>query len=206
MNRRRFLLAALIVVTVISFIFPSLGEEAGFSFRNGISFGMSQQEIIGIEEANGEIPEDEWDTIAVNSWLHLHSNFPVQVGDFRTEIAYMLADDRMEMAYYEFPGYSGQGDPFTGLSAGLTEKYGEGHPVDPEEIEDFVSCFNPDYREQGNVIVTAFGWKKEHVTIYLFQYLYAPESSGKSTMLVYASPEFDYTQVNKPVPVNTTGL
>ncbi len=196
-------LAFLILVLVTAaFLVPSTAEEPGaessFSFRSGVIFGMSKEQLVRTESENGEVGEQEWEYAEMDNLQGLISSKPVRVSDYETPVVYILFEDRMQLAGYDFT--EGTEIMFDEIRAALDAVYGEGKSIAAGDVCSFMNSVVPDSYSESDVL-SPFAWETDNVTIYLYCF-----GGTDHFMILYTNPFFDYARSSEPAAVNTTGL
>ncbi len=200
MKRTKLLFLLALVCAVILAAAPALASgTAPFSFRNGICFGMSEQEIIQTEAANGEVDQDAWESSDMSfqspGLSLLASKTTVKVSTYDAVVGYFLVSDQMQGAAYDFA--AGSSAMYQDLSAALTAVYGAPQTVDFDVVAQALHRLVPSVNNNApaGAAPDVPAWQLDNVTIYLFYY------DTDMLGILYLNPDFSGSQ-----PVNTTGI
>lgn len=136
----RKILATLFVLLLAC---SAVAEEAsGFTFRNGIAWGMSQQEVLEAEGNPKYETEDDDDTRMIEIE-------DVEFGGVKCDVEYAFIDDMLFMATVEYDADE-VSQSFDDVKAKLVERYGE-----PGEFNDEIrSELGDDALEELDTIVS----------------------------------------------------
>ena len=172
-----------VVMFILSLFLPAFAEETeSFSFRNGIMFGMNKDQIIAIEEEKNEIPSESWKTNEFENWLGLTPESRVPVGRYNAVLTYMLTDEQMEVAAYDFYTYNDA--VFEETFNYLSELYGSSTETSSADIVKLLDCFAPGFTESD--IAHGLSWKVSNGDILLFYY------NPSSFLIIFTNSEWDY--------------
>lgn len=170
-------------------------EKKLFSFRNGITFGMSEVEVIQAE--GGESDMDKWERMKLNSTSHLIGpTARVKVGDYKADVIYYMTENQMEMAVYSFTDNSDK-SVYRNINRGLISLYGPCKPVSSAEVAAFMDYISPGSCAEEDVS-SAVKWEHDHVVIYQFGY----QENGFEVL--YTDPDWDYA--TGTILLSTEGL
>ena len=183
MKKLLFCVLAMILMLSCS----ALSEGAPFTFRNGVQFGMSMDQVIACE---GSEP-GEHDFLTEDSPWECLEWYDVPVSRFSAQLNYIFNGDQLKLAVYDFYNrlHADSGD-VDYLKAAIDEVYGEGVISEPEEILAIMNMLVPglynldsfDYR---------YIWRLDGVRVFLLSY-----ENERSYSLMYvsdtmASSEYD---------------
>ncbi len=180
MNRK---IAVLILCTVIaaSTVCGALAENANtnsirdlltteqkrpFSFRNGITWAMNQQQVAAIEN----IPMKQSSS---SDWSVLITESPVQVSRFSADLVYMFKQDALRMITYEFTKDCTTLN-FQYLAGALCSLYGESGAANPLVVKGWMDRIYQNYYQQDQ-IHNALEWNAEDGTK-VFLYYFTAET------------------------------
>ena len=136
-----------------------------FSFRNGVSWAMNQQQVIAIEN----IPMKQ---SASSDWAVLISESPVQVSRFSADLVYMFKQDALRMITYEFTQDCTSLN-YQYLTGALCSVYGDSREANPLIIKGWMDRIYQNYYQQ-DMISSALEWTAEDGTS-VFLYYFTPE-------------------------------
>ena len=198
MLTRKSQLLIILIIIITMFTMPVFSEESTrFSFRNGISFGMSEEELIQTEEKQNQVDKTSWHSGVVNNWRVIMTlDTKVKVSSYEALISYYLADNKMEVAAYGFFNNVNE-TMYDTISKAVTAVYGEGKPVTAKEIMTRMDCIVTDESIESE-ISHGFIWELENVVIYQY-YL-----GDDSFILLYTNPNFDYESTKRHI--DTIGI
>ena len=146
-----------------------------FRFRDGIRWGMNQQQVKALEV-------EQMTERSMQNWSIMLTDGKVTVSRFTADLVFMFRDNRLLMISYEFARRAGA-DDFSYLSGALSSLYGEKTPAEPLKIKALMDAINPN-RYKTELITDAEGWMTaDGTTIYLYNY--SPEAFA----IMYVSPE-----------------
>ena len=161
MKKNLICTTALILVAVLMLTAVSAFAEdpEPFQIRDGISFGMSADDVIAQEINNGTTETaDEWDAIDLGGWHAIQSANRVSYCGFDMYIMYMFANDQLVFAVYD--SYSMEDDEaaFDSIASKLIEDFGEPAVLTPADIVGYMDHFVPgmyqeDSLQDGNIWV-----------------------------------------------------
>lgn len=140
-----------------------------FSFRNGIAFGMTKEEIIRKEAENSEIQEDEWRYNEMPGWLIMVPAEEVPVSDYTAKLEYLLANDQLQLACYDF--YQSNEKTYLMITEALSAVYGPYQYVYPSTIIDFMKSISQEYPYEEHDIRSSMVWELDNVIIYQWCYI-----------------------------------
>ena len=122
------------VVTVLLLSGTAYGKEAeAFSFRNGITFGMSEEEVIQMEASKNQLDEDVWSETELGEWKLIGANYQASYGGYETSLVYLFYDECMQVAAYDFTEIETE-EEYDILEEQISEEYGESIDVSSEDI------------------------------------------------------------------------
>ena len=141
-------------------------QKKPFSFRNGITWAMNQQQVAAIEN----IPMKQ----SVSSdWSVLISESPVQVSRFTADLVYMFKQDALRMITYEFTAECSTLN-FQYLTGALCSLYGESSEANPIVVKGWMDRIYMNYYKQ-DLIRNALEWTAEDGTK-VFLYYFTAEN------------------------------
>lgn len=175
-----------------------------FTFRNGITFGMSKEEIVQLEAENGQIGEDAWYTVDGMFYYDSIITEDIPVSKFKADIVYLFDNNQMEMAVYNIRRSSKDDEAtFNYLERALCSLYGE---CTLGKLKDIVSIFttamygslvSEQYDSSLEDLGVVLEWNYDDIVkIYLFQL----DTISTGLGIIYLDPEWDFGVLN------TTGL
>lgn len=198
---RKWQIFVVLCLLVLCISFSACTEEEPFSFRNGIQFGMSLEELKQKEKENGNLDDSIWASVEIGNWKMFGTHVPVEVSNYKANLIYLLANDCMEAAGYDFNDISAEesvGDAFKYIRQALSAVYGENEPVAASKIVELMDAFSQGFYSEAD-IREAVKWELSTVMIYQFYY------DEDQFVVMYIDPKFDYASVNKST-VNVNGL
>ncbi|MBO4470266.1 MAG: hypothetical protein J5841_00815 [Clostridia bacterium] len=146
-----------------------------FRFREGIRWGMNQQQVQALESTKMTVQVK--DNLSI-----LRTDEKVAVSRFTADLIFMFRENRLLMISYEFRNMSGT-DDFNYLSEALSSLYGVKTPAEPMKIKALMDVVNP-YHYQTDQIRESGVWSApDGTTIYLFYY------AADAFAIMYVSPE-----------------
>ena len=150
-------------------------EKKAFSFRNGITWGMTPEQV-------GAAENTEMETRTSPEWAVMLTAAPVSVSRFTADLVYIFYQNALRMITYEFQKDCSTLN-FQYLTGALCSLYGEQKDTDPAVVRVLMDAVNPGrYTTEG--LTRAYAWVTADGTA-VFQYQYAPDSFG----VMYAAPE-----------------
>lgn len=127
-------------------------EQEAFTFRNGVVFGMSMEEVIATE------------TVRYHEIDHEHTHGPVSFveveyehvreNDIRADLEYLFENDRLVAIRL---GYETRDISYEQLKTELTERYGEAGEVDLELLGNGIYAVDDDGRLEGDPEAIVYG-------------------------------------------------
>lgn len=153
-------------------------DPKAFSFRNGISWNMDNQQVRTLENvAMNERASDDWSVMVTNE--------PVPVSRFSADLVFMFYQNRLKMITYEFRS-DGSTLNYQYLLGALCSVYGESRNAEPAVIRSMMDRIYPGrYREDW--IRESFMWTTPdgtHIFLYYF--------SADAYAILYTSPELTF--------------
>lgn len=195
--RQRISFVFIVAIVILAMVVvEATGEEAEpFSFRNGVTFGMSAGEIIAIESAQNFVDKDTWHTEMVHAWTSLNRGpeYDIKISQYTGCIEYLLLNNAMQVAYYDI-ATNGEDEVYQNITKALSSVYGDYEEVDSETISSVMWTIYPSYIDPG--VSEARVWKRHNVIIYQFVDKY------EHLTILYLNPAFDYANP----PIDVTGL
>ena len=144
----------LVVLTVLCLVFTmaAMAESHPFTFRDGIQFGMTQEEVIAIE---GTAPH-EVDTEHTRGTVTYTEVEYGDVGDddVKGEVTYIFSEDKLAAIRVDF---GENGNTFEEAEEYLTGIFGEGQELDPSILGDAVYAVDDD----GHLEAKVEAWEAE---------------------------------------------
>lgn len=95
-HNRRITFIVFMLVLLLSSVLPAFCEDNRFSVRNGIMFGMSEDELVEIEKSKNSVEYGEWKTDENSLYLYLDSLAGIENG----KITYCMANDKLTRIHY----------------------------------------------------------------------------------------------------------
>lgn len=160
--------------------------EGGFSFRDGITFGMTAEEIKAAEARNTQTSDDSWRSMDLNGWYVFGTATNLPVGDFEAPSLYFAAEGKMQAASYDFQHHASD-DVFSGVRSMLSSQYGESKLADSADLAALMDCFSPGFYTAEDIRDGA-AWQAEGAEIYQFWY------NSDSFVVFCINPAYDFTQ------------
>ena len=134
----------------------------GFSFRGGIRWNMSREQVRALE--NMELTDR-----SNGSWSILYPLQRVEVSRYQADLVYMFHQDSLQMITYDF-GTAGTAADFAYLTGALDSVYGEHTEPDASVVVSIMDRIYPGYYTADR-IHSARGWiSGEDTWIYLYYY------------------------------------
>ena len=146
-----------------------------FSFRNGIGWNMSMDQIKTLEP----VPMAERSS---NDWSVMVTSEQVQVSRFQADLVFMFWQDKLKMITYEFQADASKLN-YQYLLGALCSVYGDSHEAQPAAIKSMMDRIYPD-RYRADWIREAHAWTAADGTN-LFLYYF----SANAYAILYVSPE-----------------
>ena len=191
-------IAVIIVVAALICSFACAEEAAEFSFRSGISFGMSWEDIMLKEHESVQVRGDDWESQWFGNWLIMGTDTKVKVSKYEAYLYYLLADDQMRSAVYDiYDTPDDITDAFDYITNALSSVYGEAEAAPASEALGVTDAINPGFYQESDLRHT-MKWQTAGVLIYQFYY------DDHSFVIWYLDPNFDMSEVNGGF--NTDGL
>ena len=183
-------ITAILLMVLCFTVFSSLCEEAAtFSFRNGVMFGMSEEEIKKIEADYNQVDLESWESTEISAWQVLLAN--TKVSSYDSNLMYFFTNDQMEAAFYDFSSFD-EDNPFNAIAAALSEEYGEKESIEPKEIIKLMDYFSPGFYSESD-IKSPYVWYQDGVNVYQFYYDNNDDVSDDNFAICYFNPAWDYS-------------
>ena len=148
---------------------------SGFRFRDGVTWGMSSQQV--------QMTEKEQMTLrSLNDWSVMVTNGKTQVSRCYADLIYMFYHDRLLMINYEFQQQDG-GEDYEYLTGALSTVYGERKKPDGSAVKYMMDRVYPN-RYKSEWIVNPRVWTAQDGT-FIYLYYYAENAFA----IMYVSPE-----------------
>ena len=194
------LLIGMLLVSMLPWALAETVEEAqsGFSFRNGVFFGMSMEEVIRLEREIS--PDVHMSTREINGVSLLYFDF-VEVSNTKAPLYYAFFHDQLVLMNYDFYRYgeaSNESD-YAYLTEALSAVYGEKNSADNHEILTVMDWIVPDVYTLDS-FQQSWVWRADGVTV--FQMYYQKDTFA----ILYVNPALDDSFFQHPEPLNTTWL
>ena len=116
-----------------------------FRFRDGIRWGMNQQQVKALEA-------EQMTERSMQNWSIMLTDGKVTVSRFTADLVFMFRDNRLLMISYEFARQK-DADDFSYLSGALCSLYGEKTPAEPLKIK---ALMDDDYKSEHIQLSNAF--------------------------------------------------
>lgn len=158
-------------------------EATGFVFRDGITWGMSVEDVRGIEKGKVDAFSETGNVTALRYGL---TDVSIFTADY---LLYLFVDNKLVSAVYLFT-QNWNDDQFNYLTGALTQLYGAPTEMTKEEIT-AESGFYPGF--DGSAIEKAYGWTGNGVLVRI--------ARDSEIDIFYLDPDFTYTP-----HYNTNGL
>ncbi len=149
--------------------FPNLWGQAtatpapAFSFRGGVAWDMSRQQVRAAEPALEMIERSQGD------WSILYPTSQVEVSRYRADLVYMFYGDRLKMINYDF-GSSGTSADYAYLTGALDAVYGDHTEADSSVVVSIMDQINSGYYSASS-LHSVLNWTAGSDTwIYLYYY------------------------------------
>ncbi len=152
-------------------------QTDAFTFRNGVQWGMTPEQVQGIEN----IPMT-MRTSKSSEWSVMLTSSPVQVSRFTADLVYMFHQNQLKMITYEFQS-DGSMLSYQYLTGALCSVYGESWDPGSILIKALMDRIYPD-RYRTEWIREARGWTDGDGTA-VYQYYF----STNSYAILYVCPE-----------------
>lgn len=148
-----------------------------FQFRNGITWGMTPEQVQTIEQT--PMIERKQDL-----WSVLYTRSRVEVSRYSADLVFMFRENSLKMITYDFGTTAGDGS-YGYLIGALSEVYGEGLTPDAAQIVTLMDQIYPGFYTAER-LTNPHGWLADDGTrVYLYYY-----AEGAFAIL-YASPEMN---------------
>ena len=139
-----------------------MGEKKAFSFRSGVAWGMTPEQVAATEDLAMEQRTS-------SDWAVMITAEPAQVSRFSADLVYIFYQNALRMITYQF-----QQDCSTlnyqYLTGALSVKYGDGKEASPAVIKGWMDRIYQNYYRQ-DLIRNALEWSAEDGTsIFLYYY------------------------------------
>ncbi len=155
--------AFLLIALVLFAAFGAAAQTAPFTFRNGIQWGMSPEEVQAAEAAEPAVSQEMDSGYLINLYTG------AAVSNYSATLEYVFLKDALKLAVYDFTGNVAEKD-FSYLSGALGSVYGEAEPIGPEAIYDVLNAIVPDAYDL-NALTGCIHWPLDSATdIYMFYY------------------------------------
>ena len=141
---------------------------AGFSFRGGIAWNMSKEQVRSTEKI-------ELTDRSNGNWSILYPLERVEVSRYQADLVYMFHEDRLKMITYDF-GNAGTAADFAYLSGALDSVYGEHTEPDASVVVTIMDQIYPGYYTAERIHEIR-GWSSGEDT-WLYLYYYAENAYG----------------------------
>ena len=192
--RQRISFVFIVAIVILAMVVvEATGEEAEpFSFRNGITFGMSIEEIKEIEEVQNHLDPEKWRTSFEYGWTVLTMDEKVRISQYTGEIVYFFNNDMMQSALYMVTTEDID-EVYQGITKALSSIYGDCEDVDQNQIESMIKFFTPVH-----YLSLSEGKKWIDKKVIVYQY----KTRKTKFYIQYLNPAFDYPNP----PIDVTGL
>ena len=148
------------VLTVLCLVFSkaAMAEGDTFAFRNGVQFGMTQNEVT-TTEGNARYEVDTEHTHGSVTFTEVEYE-NVNGDDVKGDVAYLFLDDKLVAIHVDFDE---KDNTFESAEKYLTEKYGEGQELDLKTLGNGVYAVDDD----GHPEAKAKAWTGDGFTVVL---------------------------------------
>jgi len=137
-------------------------EKKAFSFRNGITWGMTPEQV-------GAAENTEMETRTSPEWAVMLTAAPVSVSRFTADLVYIFYQNALRMITYEFQKDCSTLN-FQYLTGALCSLYGDSKEAKPAVIKGWMDRIYQNYYRQ-ELIHNAQEWSAEDgTTIYLYYF------------------------------------
>lgn len=182
MKTIRTLLLFVLVCAMILAAVPALAESA-FTFRNGITFGLSVEQLVQAESGD----PDTWHSMALSHWQVISPPDKITYADREAALLFFMIEDQMELIAYDFMSADSEED-YNAVCEALSAEFGENQPVSSAEVAQLMDCFSPGFYKEDDITSSVF-WAQEGVKVLQFCY------QEGSFVVMYMNPAWDYTYV-----------
>ena len=115
-----------------------ISEKKPFSFRNGVSWAMTLQQVQAIENVPmKQVPSSDWSVLISES--------PVQVSRFQADLVYIFYQDALRMITYEFQQNESTSLNYQYLTGALCSVYGESKDANPIVVKSWMDRIYQNY-------------------------------------------------------------
>jgi hypothetical protein len=192
---RRILAAVLILVTVTAAAgsasalgfglldtpSPQPTEQiAAFTFRNGIGWNMSTEQVRVLEET----PMTER-TSTAGEWSVMLTNEKVTVSRFAANLIFMFRQNQLRMITYEFSTEKDSVISFYYLIGALESKYGKSKDGEPQAVKNLMDRIDPNHYQTDRIQQVHAWAAKDGTGIYLYFF------NTDRFAILYACPELN---------------
>ena len=156
---------------------PAATAVPPFTFRGGVTWGMSREQVKGLEPV--QLTER-----SQGNWSILYPASPVEVSRYQADLVYMFYEDALKMITYDFGSGGGSAD-YAYLTGALDSVYGDHTEPDPGIVVGVMDQIYPGYYTTER-LSSVRGWAAgEDTRVYLYYYgenaygiLYVMSGSG----------------------------
>ena len=187
--------AAILFVAILLHALPGHAENVSlYTFQNGVSFGMSQEEVKQTLKANARIDEKKWITQKNEKWQSMSYYVGGKIGSYVESLTYDFNNDRMMIASYNFTeGYLFDAENAAGTYENVTRDlkaaYGECEEPTPGELVRLMNSILTNYyynHYEDSDFRNALVWRMENGSVYQFYYSdYGEENNN--FVIIYTS-------------------
>jgi len=178
----------LVVVLSLIMLCVSSALAEPFTFSNGVQWGMSKEEVIGLQNGDGTYEYD----VNYNNNVELIGFSNRKLSKFKVDRGYLFTDDSLFSCYYLNFSSSTDAD-YNYLKGALTSVYGDSENLDAETVNAFLTGIEG--ADKYN-ISKCVAWNLSDTNIWLFMV-------DSEITLFYIDASFDASQIGV---YDTTGL
>ena len=177
MRNAKWIAAALLLAAVFALALPGSAEDAAlYTFRNGVSFGMSEAEVKQALSESAQLDEDGWRTSEEHERKSMSRMIEGETGGYYGALTYTFVQDWLTVATYEFRagwGFDAQkaSGTYETVINDLEAAYGEWERPAPGELVRLMNAILPTdlygtYEDAD--FADARVWRLESGTLYQF--------------------------------------
>ena len=177
---------ALAFVIIAVMLLATLGagaEELPFTFRNGVQWEMTPEEVIQAEGVEPDVSAE------MDSGYFINLYNDVTVSNYSATLEYVFLNDALKLAVYDFIADVTAKD-FKYLSDALSSVYGEQQPSEPETVYDILDTIVPGAYDLDALTDCAVWPLDEDTDIYIFYY------TETQFVVLYANRDYKTTHYN----------
>lgn len=158
---------------------PQATEQIpAFTFRNGISWNMSTEQVSALETAYmNERTSGEWSVMMTAE--------KVAVSRFTADLVFIFRQNQLRMITYEFNTDKDSVISYYYLIGALEFKYGKSQDADPQAVKNLMDRVDPNHYRTDRIQQVHAWTDKDGTGIYLYYF------DADRFAILYASPELN---------------